>query len=59
MLFKKQEGGVEYEIQSLPAELIVGETLEVQILVTGTMSSTDWIGIYPVAVPSLPGLSHR
>lgn len=49
---------VTYEICDLPAEMVVGETLDVHILVSGTMSPLDWIGIYHVATPSLPGLSH-
>ena len=58
MSWKRDEGRAKYEIQSLPAELVVGEPLDVQILVTGTMDPTDWIGIYPASVPTLPGLSH-
>jgi hypothetical protein len=49
-----------YRIVSCPAEVLVGDPVSIVVERRGGVSGSglDWIGLYPVSVPSLPGLSH-
>ena len=49
-----------YRIVRCPSEVLVGDALRVEVERLGKdpVGAFDWIGLYPVVVPSMPGLSH-
>jgi hypothetical protein len=51
-----------YRILKAPHEVLVGCPLDIEVEMSSDdknpLSVTDWIGIYPSTIPTLPGLSH-
>lgn len=46
-----------YHLTQIPAEVKVGEFLEVVLDAPSSRRTDDWVGIYPRSIPSVPGVS--
>jgi hypothetical protein len=56
--YSNNKSSASFELVDVPTEIILGESMEITLAIMGEMSPYDWVGIYPVNIPSLPGLSH-